>query len=145
MHASASYTQLSLRMHDSIFLTWWFSIWTDYILPMLKKHFWKVQTFSKSMDIPCRLYLRNTAWLAGTNDQNQWLLVKFAQRAEIRRVATQGRPRYSSQWVQSYSLNYSSDGFLFHQYRTNRNQTVSSFADVLFLRSMTFPLSFSSR
>ena len=70
------------------------------------------------------------AWLARTQDQNQWLQVKFAQRVEIRRVATQGRPN-SNQWVTSYKLNYSSDGLLFHQYRTNKNQTVSSFADAM--------------
>jgi len=86
------------------------------------------------MDIPCRLYLWQTAWCAGTSDKNQWLQVKFAQRVEIRRVATQGRPRGGNQWVQSYTLNYSSDGVLFHQYQTNRNQTVSSFADVMLIR-----------
>ena len=82
----------------------------------------------------CRLYLQagshHGAWLASTNDQNQWLQVKFAQRVEIRRVATQGRPN-SDQWVTSYKLNYSSNSLLFYQYRTNKNQTVSSFGDVL--------------
>ena len=90
------------------------------------------------LSVSCRLYLQvvsnvhHGAWLAGIRDQNQWLQVKFAQRVEIRRVATQGRPNVS-QWVKSYKLNYSSDGLLFYQYRTNNNQTVSSFADTLLL------------
>ena len=82
------------------------------------------------MDISCRLYLLQTAWVARTQDKNQWLQVKFAQQVEIRRVATQGRRHYNG-WVTSYKLNYSSDGLLFYQYRTNRNQSVSSFSDAM--------------
>lgn len=84
----------------------------------------------KESDISCRLYLLKNAWIARTADQNQWLQVKFVQRVEIRRVATQGRPN-SDHWVTSYMLNYSSDGLLFYQYRTNKNQTVSSFDDAM--------------
>lgn len=89
------------------------------------------------MDISFRLNLLHAAshigaWLARLSDQNQWLQVKFAQRVEIRRVATQGRPG-ANQWVKSYTLNYSSDGLLFDQYQTNRNQIVSSFADALLI------------
>ena len=87
--------------------------------------------------VSCRLHFMDSAWYARTQDQNQWLQVKFAQRVEIRRVATQGRPN-SNQWVKSYTLTYSSDGLLFYQYRTNTNQTVSSFVGVfhyLFLMS----------
>lgn len=93
------------------------------------------------LSISCRLYLQavlnhhHGAWLARNQDQNQWLQVKFAQRVEIRRVATQGRPN-SDQWVKSYKLNYSSDGLLFYQYQTNKNQTVSSFADALTVTSL---------
>lgn len=130
MHASTSDTQLSL--HDWIFLPQWFSIWTDYFLPVTKNSFAKPKPFER-MGISCRLYLLQNAWCARTNDQNQWLQVKFAQRVEIRRVATQGRHRYTNQWVQSYALNHSSNGLLFYQYRTTRNQTVSSFADVLLI------------
>ena len=81
----------------------------------------------------CRLHLHassshNGGWSSLTNDQNQWLQVKFGQRVEIRRVATQGRQASAHyQWVTSYTFNYSSDGLLFYQYRTNKNQTVSSF------------------
>ena len=95
------------------------------LVKALKKH-----NHFGSIDISCRLYLLQKAWVARTVDQNQWLQVKFVERVEIRRVATQGRPK-SNQWVTSYMLNYSSDGLLFYQYRTNKNQTVSSSADAL--------------
>ena len=76
------------------------------------------------MNISCRLYLLHSAWCPRTNDQNQWLQIRFAQRFEITRVATQGRHN-AYNWVKSYTLNYSSDGLMFYQYRTNQNQTVS--------------------
>lgn len=79
----------------------------------------------------------DSAWYARTQDQNQWLQVKFAQRVEIRRVATQGRPN-GNQWVKSYTLTYSSDGLLFYQYRTNKSQTVSSFVGVLLIPLFVF-------
>lgn len=79
----------------------------------------------------------DSAWYARTQDQNQWLQVKFAQRVEIRRVATQGRPS-GDQWVKSYTLTYSSDGLLFYQYRTNKNKTVSSFLGVLLILLFVF-------
>lgn len=85
------------------------------------------------MKTSCRLHLHATSshnggWSSLTSDQNQWLQVKFGQRVEIRRVATQGRQAlFHYQWVTSYTLNYSSDGLLFYHYRTNKNQTVGSF------------------
>jgi len=79
----------------------------------------------------------DSAWYARTQDQNQWLQVKFAQRVEIRRVATQGRPN-GNQWVKSYTLTYSSDGLLFYQYRTNKSQTVSTFVGVLLIPLFVF-------
>ena len=82
--------------------------------------------------ISCRLHFMHSAWYAETHDQNQWLQVNLSRRVEIRRVATQGRHN-SNQWVTSYMLNYSSDGVLFYQYQTNRNQTVSSFLDVVLI------------
>ena len=94
------------------------------------------QQFRTSPDgleiISCRLHLHATSshnggWSSLKNDQKQWLQVKFGQRVEIRRVSTQGRQALVvTQWVTSYMLNYSSDGLLFYQYRTNKNQTVSS-------------------
>ena len=90
--------------------------------------------------ISCRLHFMHSAWYAGTHDQNQWLQVNFSQRVEIRRVATQGRHN-SNQWVTSYMLNYSSDGVLFYQYQTNRNQTVSSYLDVVLIPLLLLTLS----
>ena len=92
---------------------------------------WKAHTFL-NVTISCRLHYMHSAWYAGTHNQNQWLQVNFSQRVEIRRVATQGRHN-GNQWVESYKLTYSSDGLLFYQYQTNRNQTVSSFLDVLLI------------
>ena len=48
-------------------------------------------------------------WAALTNDQNQWLQIKFGQILQISGVATQGRATVA-QWVTSYKLEYSSDG-----------------------------------
>ncbi|XP_078357236.1 uncharacterized protein LOC144642118 [Oculina patagonica] len=75
-----------------------------------------------------RLFLHYTSssyggWLSKLNDQKQWLQVKFGQRVEIRRVATQGRHNVNY-WVKSYTLNYSSDGLVFEQYQTNKDATV---------------------
>ncbi|KAL9982723.1 hypothetical protein ACROYT_G004806 [Oculina patagonica] len=64
-------------------------------------------------------------WASKASDLNQWLQVKFGQRVEIKRVATQGRHNVD-QWVKSYTLNYSSDGLVFEQYQTNKNETVFS-------------------
>ena len=77
-----------------------------------------------------RLHLQITpnvpvgGWLSKYNDQHQWLQVRFGQKFEIRRVATQGRANVN-QWVTSYTLNYSTDGLVFNQYQTNTDQTVS--------------------
>ena len=90
--------------------------------------------------ITCRLHFMHSAWYAETHDQNQWLQVNLSQRVEIRRVATQGRHN-SNQWVTSYMLNYSSDGVLFYQYQTNRNQTVSSYLDVVLIPLLLLTLS----
>ena len=81
------------------------------------------------VNISCRLHLRANSshqggWVTLTDDQNQWLQVQFGQRVEIKRVATQGRQN-AVQWVKSYTLNYSTDGVVFNQYKTNTDQTVS--------------------
>ena len=48
-------------------------------------------------------------WAALTNDQNQYLQIKFGQIFQITGVATQGRAD-AAQWVKSYKLEYSTDG-----------------------------------
>lgn len=48
-------------------------------------------------------------WAALTNDQDQYLQIKFGQIFQITGVATQGRAD-AAQWVKSYKLEYSTDG-----------------------------------
>ena len=44
-----------------------------------------------------------------SNDQNQYLQIKFGQIFQIAGTATQGRAD-DAQWVKSYKLEYSTDG-----------------------------------
>jgi len=48
-------------------------------------------------------------WSALSNDQNQYLQIKFGQIFQIAGTATQGRAD-DAQWVKSYKLEYSTDG-----------------------------------
>ncbi|KAL9972183.1 hypothetical protein ACROYT_G018440 [Oculina patagonica] len=48
-------------------------------------------------------------WAALTNDQNQYLQIKFDQIFQVSGVATQGR-QDAAQWVKTYKLEYSTDG-----------------------------------
>jgi len=57
------------------------------------------------------------SWSAGRNDVNQWLQVDLGnQQTAVTRVATQGK-NGDSQWVTTYKLQYSYDGFSFQHYR----------------------------
>ena len=59
---------------------------------------------------------RTGGWSARTNDVKQWLQVNFCGRLTLlTRVATQGR-QDADQWVTSYTLTYSLDGFTFLKY-----------------------------
>ncbi|XP_030844550.1 uncharacterized protein LOC579853 isoform X8 [Strongylocentrotus purpuratus] len=53
------------------------------------------------------------AWIARTNDANQWIQVDLADIYRITSVATQGRQE-ASQWVTSYKLACSTDGTTFY-------------------------------
>ncbi len=56
------------------------------------------------------------AWVAGTNDVNQWLQVDLgSQHFRVTGVATQGRNVWS-QWVTRYKLQYSNDEVSFRCY-----------------------------
>ena len=82
------------------------------------------------------------AWVAATNDVNQWLQVDMGnQSTTVARVATQGR-HYSqwpygrhSQWITKYKLQYSDDGVNFRYYREQGQTTdkvkVLRFSNVL--------------
>lgn len=56
------------------------------------------------------------AWVAKFNDVFQWLEVEFPKVVKVTAVATQGR-QDRSQWVKSYSIDYSVDGSHFKKYR----------------------------
>ena len=48
-------------------------------------------------------------WSASTNDEHQWLQIKFSQIYQISGVASQGSSD-DTQWVTTYKLDYSTDG-----------------------------------
>ncbi len=59
------------------------------------------------------------AWVAATNDVNQWLQVDLgSQYFQVTRVATQGRNSFGAaqQWVTKYKLQYSNDEVTFWFY-----------------------------
>ncbi|KAJ7390439.1 EGF-like repeat and discoidin I-like domain-containing protein 3 [Desmophyllum pertusum] len=59
---------------------------------------------------------RVPAWLAKTNDVNQYLQVNFGDWRKVTRVAIQGRAD-SDQWVKSFSLSYGYDPVFFEDYK----------------------------
>ncbi|CAH3172634.1 unnamed protein product [Porites evermanni] len=58
------------------------------------------------------------AWCAKRSDRRQWLQVDFGAIAKVSRVATQGRQN-GAQWVKSYYLSYSRNGYRFITYKEN--------------------------
>lgn len=64
------------------------------------------------------------AWCAKRSDRRQWLQVDFGAIAKVSRVATQGRQN-SAQWVKSYYLSYSRNGYRFITYKENGRAKVS--------------------
>ena len=64
------------------------------------------------------------AWCAKRSDRRQWLQVDFGAIAKVSRVATQGRQN-SAQWVKSYYLSYSRNGYRFTTYKENGRAKVS--------------------
>ena len=61
---------------------------------------------------------RTGAWSAKYNNANQWLQVDLGKISKITAVATQGRQE-NSQWVKSYTLEYSLYGTAFVPYKEN--------------------------
>ena len=75
-----------------------------------------------------RLYYKG-GWVAATNDENQWLEVDMeSQFTRVARISTQGAHGDGSalRWVNSYQLQFSSDGVDFQNYteQENANSTV---------------------
>lgn len=64
------------------------------------------------------------AWCAKRRDRRQWLQVDFGALARVSRVATQGRQN-SVQWVKTYYLSYSRNGYKFIPYRQKGRTKVS--------------------
>lgn len=54
-------------------------------------------------------------WVAGRNDQNQWLRVDFRTKVKIYHIGTQGLS-HKAQFVKTYKLQYSDDGKTFTDY-----------------------------
>ena len=68
------------------------------------------------------------AWCAKRRDRRQWLQIDFGALTRVTRVATQGRQN-SAQWVKSYYISYSRNGYKFIPYREGRRTKVK----ILFL------------
>ena len=63
------------------------------------------------------------AWCAKRRNKRQWLQVDFGALTRVSRVATQGRQN-SAQWVTSYYISYSRNGYKFTPYREGRRTKV---------------------
>ena len=68
------------------------------------------------------------AWCAKRQDRRQWLQIDFGALTRVTRVATQGRQN-SAQWVTSYYISYSRNGYKVIPYREGRRTKVK----ILFL------------
>ena len=61
-------------------------------------------------------------WSALTNDEHQWLQIKFSQIYQVSGVASQGSSD-DTQWVTTYKLEYSTDGSTWIYYPQVRGLT----------------------
>ena len=72
------------------------------------------------------------AWCAKKRDRRQWLQVDFGALSTVSGVATQGRQN-SAQWVTSYYVSYSRNGYKFAPYREGRRTRVRALACLFYL------------
>ena len=72
------------------------------------------------------------AWCAKRRDRRQWLQVDFGALSTVSGVATQGRQN-SAQWVTSYYISYSRNGYKFVPYREGRRTRVRALACLFYL------------
>ena len=98
-------------------------------------------------------HLRSGAWIAKTNDINQWLQIDVLglnrKYVRVTRVATQGRDSTAYggvQCVKTYKLQYSNDGVNFQYYKENGQTTAKvipypggEVLPYIFLRGMCRP------
>ncbi|XP_065827926.1 EGF-like repeat and discoidin I-like domain-containing protein 3 isoform X1 [Oscarella lobularis] len=79
------------------------------------------QKFSRLNSI--NLGPNSLAWCAAQNDQNQFLQIDIGYVTTVTAVATQGRSKdinnCCDQWVTSYSVQYSKDGYLWNYYEVH--------------------------
>ena len=66
------------------------------------------------------------SWSAKRNNRNQWLKVDLGAMARITGVATQGR-QDRRQWVKTYSVSYSKNGFQWNYYKERARTKVRHF------------------
>ena len=64
------------------------------------------------------------AWCAKRRNRRQWLQIDFGALTRVTRIATQGKQN-SAQWVKSYYLKYSKNGYSFLPYKENGRTKVS--------------------
>ena len=64
-------------------------------------------------------------WVAARNDINPWLQVDLDSYSTVTGVATQGRSstRWGLQWVKTFKIQYSLDGFSFQTYKEPGNSS----------------------
>ena len=60
--------------------------------------------------------IRQGGWSPFKDDLNQWVQVDLGRLTTVTRLATQGRDG-SDEWVTKYTLQYSFDGVIYHDYR----------------------------
>lgn len=68
---------------------------------------------------------RTGSWSALRNNKFQWIGVDFNKVVKVTMFATQGRED-AKQWVKSYKLQYSLDGFEYTTYSIKGRQIVSN-------------------
>ena len=69
---------------------------------------------------------RKGAWSSKSNDLNQWLQVDFKNQTVVTGISIQGREDCCSQWVKTYTLQYSMDGISLFPYKYNGQVKVST-------------------
>ena len=66
-------------------------------------------------------------WSPKIQDENQWIGVEFDTAFEIRAIQIQSRHNYD-QWVKTYTVSYSFDGFLWNDYTNGDGTTVNQYS-----------------
>ena len=69
--------------------------------------------------------VKQGGWSTRPNDLNQWFQVDLGSFTTVAGIATQGRNSYGrlKQFVQSFNLQYSSDGVIFQFYKETWNSS----------------------